>query len=79
MARLIGVGVSNLTDGSGPGQLSLFSDSDERRSELARARDEIAERFGKGAITRARLIHEPEVHDEDARSDMIDDDPLQRL
>ena len=78
-ARLIGVGVSNLTDGSGPGQLSLFSDADERRSELARARDEIAERFGKGAITRARLVHEPEVHDEDAESDVIDDDPLQRL
>ncbi|MFO8078755.1 MAG: DNA polymerase IV [Armatimonadota bacterium] len=79
MARLIGVGVSNLTEGSGPGQLSLFSDSDERRSELARARDEIAERFGKGAITRARLVHEPEVHDEDAESDVIDEDPLQRL
>lgn len=78
-ARLIGVGVSNLTDGSGPGQLSLFSDGDEKRSELARARDEIAERFGKGAITRARLIHEPEVRDEDAESDVIDDDPLQRL
>ncbi|MGI5819328.1 MAG: DNA polymerase IV [Armatimonadota bacterium] len=78
-ARLIGVGVSNLTEGSGPGQLSLFSDTDERRSELARARDEIAERFGRGAITRARLVHEPEVHDEDAESDVIDDDPLRRL
>jgi DNA polymerase-4 len=78
-ARLIGVGVSNLTEGSGPGQLSLFSEEDERRSELARARDEIAERFGRGAITRARLVHEHEVSDEDAESDMLDDDPLQRL
>jgi len=78
-ARLIGVGVSNLTEGSGPGQLSLFSDTDERRSELARARDEIARRFGRGAITRARLVHETKVHDEDAESDVIDDDPLRRL
>ncbi|MGC9319771.1 MAG: DNA polymerase IV, partial [Armatimonadota bacterium] len=67
-ARLIGVGVSNLSEGSGPGQLSLFDDTDERRSELARARDEIAERFGRGAITRARLVREQEVADEDAES-----------
>ena len=78
-ARLIGVGVSNLTDGSGPGQLSLFDETAERRSELARARDELAQRFGKGAVTRARLVHEPEVRDHDAESDVIDDDPLQRL
>ena len=58
-ARLIGVGVSNLTEGAGPGQLSLFDEVAERRSELTRARDAIAERFGPGAITRAGLVHEP--------------------
>ncbi len=78
-ARLIGVGVSNLIEGSGPGQLSLFSDSEERKTELARARDELADRFGKGAVTRARLVHEPEVQDEDAESEVIDEDPLDRL
>ncbi len=78
-ARLIGVGVSNLSDGAGAGQLSLFDDSRERRSELARARDAIADRFGKSAITRARLVHEQEVSDEDPENDALDEDPLQRL
>lgn len=78
-ARLIGVGVSNLSEGSGPGQLSLFSDTDERRSELARARDEIAERFGRRAITRARLVREQQLADEDAEGQVIDEDPLDRL
>ncbi len=78
-ARLIGVGVSNLTDEAAANQLSLFAEADDRREELAKARDEVVERFGKGAITRARLVHEPEVHDEDAESDVLDDDPLQRL
>jgi DNA polymerase-4 len=78
-ARLIGVGVSNLTDEATANQLSLFAEAEDRREELAKARDEVVERFGKGAITRARLVHEPEVHDEDAESDVLDDDPLQRL
>ena len=78
-ARLIGVGVSNLTEDAAAHQLSLFAETDERKSELAKARDELVERFGKGAITRARLVHEPEVRDEDAESDVMDDDPLQRL
>ncbi len=79
-ARLIGVGVSNLTDGSGPGQLSLFDDTPARQTDLTRARDAIAERFGRNAITRARLVHEPEPADEDAESEAAgDDDPLRRL
>jgi DNA polymerase-4 len=78
-ARLIGVGVSNLTDEATANQLSLFAEAEDRREELAKARDEVVERFGKGAITRARLVYEPEVHDEDAESDVLDDDPLQRL
>ncbi len=63
-ARLIGVGVSGLTDGAGPGQLNLFSDDAERRTDLTRARDAIAERFGSSAITRAKLVREPEPDDE---------------
>ena len=78
-ARLIGVGVSNLTDEAVASQLSLFERTDERREHLARARDDIIERFGKGAVTRARLVHEPEVKDTDPESDVTDDDPLQRL
>jgi len=68
-ARLIGVGVSNLSGGSGPGQLSLFDGQAERRSELARARDAIAERFGPGAIARARLVNEPGLVDEPEAED----------
>ncbi len=59
-ARLIGVGVSNLSASAGAGQLSLFDEQAARRSELARARDAIARRFGPRAIERARLLHEPE-------------------
>ena len=49
------------------------------RIEAVGAAAGIAVRFGKGAITRARVVHEGEVGDEDAESDMIDDDPLRRL
>lgn len=51
--RLIGVGVTNVI-GEGPSQLSLFATpgQDERR-QLNRALDEIADRFGSTAVTRA--------------------------
>lgn len=78
-ARLIGVGVSNLTEGSGAGQLSLFDAAPTRDTNLARARDAIADRFGASAITYARLVHEPAPRPDDAESDMPDDDPLRRL
>ena len=78
-ARLIGVGVSNLGEGAGPGQLSLFDEHTERRSDLTRARDELAERFGQGAVRRARLVHEQKVEDRDAESEVSEDDPLERL
>jgi len=57
-ARLIGVGVSNLVEGSGPGQLSLFEAGPSRLSNLAQARDAIADRFGPATLTRARLVHQ---------------------
>ncbi len=52
--RLIGVGVEGLESREAP-QLSLFGDTPEkkRRSELNRALDEIADRFGSSALHRA--------------------------
>ena len=54
--RLLGVGVSGL-EADGAGQGSLFVDEhEERLRKLARAADEIRERFGRGALERARLL-----------------------
>lgn len=60
--RLIGVGVSGLLDGAGY-QLNLFSDRDQRAIRLAGALDEIRERFGRHAITRASLLDERSPHE----------------
>lgn len=52
--RLVGFGVSNLTDTPDP-QLTLFDDADqegERREALSRSIDSIRRRFGKGVIGR---------------------------
>ncbi len=52
--RLLGVGVTNLEEGR-PRQLSLFAGAsgDPPRERLNRALDEIAARFGRGAVVRA--------------------------
>ena len=51
--RLIGVGCTNVIV-HGPSQLSLFPEpGSEKRSQLNRALDEIADRFGSTAVTRA--------------------------
>ena len=52
--RLIGVGVSKIED-AGAGQLSLFGEQRglPRREALNRALDEINDRFGRGAVSRA--------------------------
>lgn len=63
-ARLIGVGVSNLTNSAGPDQLDLFDQDDDRRDDLEQARDDITKRFGSSAITRGRLVREPGADDE---------------
>jgi DNA polymerase-4 len=52
--RLLGVGVTNLEPAGGR-QLTLFGASEdaERRSRINRALDEVADRFGSGAVVRA--------------------------
>lgn len=53
--RLLGVGVTNVAPSAGATQLALFGEERgrERRSRLNRAVDEITERFGTEALTRA--------------------------
>ena len=51
--RLLGVTASNLGQRE---QLGLFERSDERRRRAVRAADELRERFGTRAVTRARLL-----------------------
>ena len=71
--RLLGVGVSGL-EPAGAGQGALFAD--ERREKLrslARAADEIREKFGKAAMSRARLLSPPTAAGEDADGNEDDD------
>ena len=57
--RLLGVGVSGLA-AAGAGQAALFEDArQEKLRSLARAADEIREKFGKAALGRARLLAQP--------------------
>jgi len=54
--RLLGVGVSGL-EPAGAGQGALFADErQEKLRSLAKAADEIREKFGKAALARARLL-----------------------
>ena len=52
--RLIGLTAISLTDAQ---QLTLFG-APERKDRMARSIDAVRERFGDGAITRARLLTE---------------------
>ena len=62
--RLLGLGVSGL-EPAGSGQSPLFSDPEEDRARrMARAADEVRERVGEKAITRARLLRKPKGEDE---------------
>lgn len=64
--RLLGVGVSGL-EPSGAGQAALFSD--ERREKLrslAKTADQLREKFGKAALSRARLLATPGTTGTDA-------------
>ena len=64
--RLLGVGVSGL-EAAGAGQAALFGDErQEKLRNLARAADEIREKFGKAALARARLLPPRSASGEDA-------------
>jgi len=57
--RLVGIAAGALTEG--PEQLSLLdSGRRERKEKLARAADEVKERFGSGAIGSAKALHSPQ-------------------
>ena len=62
--RLVGVGVSNLEpldSPESPAQMSLFRESNathEKWEKVERAADEIAKRFGDGAVKRGSLLEE---------------------
>lgn len=73
--RLLGVGVSGLQH-AGAGQAALFADErQEKLRSLARAADEIREKFGKAALARARLLPAPKAAGEEAREDADDTPP----
>ena len=52
--RLLGVTASNL---DAPDQLPLFAPADARRHQAIEAADELRQRFGERAVTRARLLN----------------------
>ncbi len=54
--RLIGIYASHLQAVSGAGQLDLFDEGQNRNRKLAGAVDDIARRYGSGAITRGSLV-----------------------
>jgi DNA polymerase-4 len=59
-ARLLGVGLSNLTDGDEPGQLGLFRDEGvvetARQRALARTVDDLKGKFGDRAVIPGRIV-----------------------
>ncbi len=54
--RLIGVYASNLAFTEGAAQMNLFAAESDRDRRIARALDDIARRYGRGAVTRATLV-----------------------
>ncbi len=55
-ARLLGVGISNLQDDDGPGQVSLFDFFNKKTVRATEALDRIWNKFGPEAIKRASLL-----------------------
>ena len=62
--RLLGLAVSGLIEEGGY-QLSLLDSSDQKQIRLSRAVDQIRERYGRGAISRASLLRRPRHEDEE--------------
>ncbi len=67
-ARLLGVGVSNLSEDALPRQLSLLEEEDareetERDRTLSRLGDELRARFGREALLPGRILEEPRRRD----------------
>jgi len=56
LVRLIGVSAGNLEAGAGGKQMSFLSQISQKDRKLATALDDIAQRFGEQAITRAALV-----------------------
>jgi DNA polymerase-4 len=68
--RLLGVGVSHL-EAQGSGQQGLFPDpASQRAHRLAEVADRVRERFGKEAMTRARLLRKEREEDDDEASSL---------
>jgi DNA polymerase IV len=59
--RLIGAGVSNLTDASGPDGLFDAGNAEKQRA-VDKVTDAIAAKFGKRAVQRANTLHRQEPH-----------------
>ena len=64
-ARLLGVGISNLTHQEGPEQLTLFDCRRKQMERSTQAMDQIWDKFGPEAIKRATLVEKKK--DEEAR------------
>ena len=56
LVRLIGVSAGNLEIGTGGKQMSFFDRASQKERKLATAMDDIAQRFGDRAVTRAALV-----------------------
>ncbi|MFQ5746093.1 MAG: DNA polymerase IV [Gemmatimonadota bacterium] len=56
--RLVGVSLSGLAP-SGAGQMSLFEEGAEPDDRIADVTDRLREKYGTGAVTRARLLEKP--------------------
>ena len=65
--RLLGLAVSDLVEEGGY-QLSLLDASDQKQIRLSRAVDQIRERYGRGAISRASLLRRSRREDDNPRS-----------
>ncbi len=64
--RLIGIGISGITEASGPDPVDLIEPGIARRAAAERAMDKVRDRFGRDAVMRGKLYgrHKPHASDE---------------